>query len=112
MKDDSGLPDLTKVQSTPNDQIEEIVRRESSIARRFNMVARDQKFLISIRRGEGGAFRIVSAAGKKLQRQKRMRCSALSQIDLDGVGFPGSRFVRARDDEIDCETANDTCVSQ
>jgi hypothetical protein len=59
VKDDAGLPNLCKVQAAPNDQIEKIIRCESSAARRVEMIAGDKKFLLSIRGDEGSAFRIV-----------------------------------------------------
>ncbi len=112
MENDPRLPDLSKVKATPHDEIEDIIRRESSIARRFEMIAGHEKFLAPVRRDEASAFRIVSAAAKKLQSQERMRCSALPQIDLDRIGFPLVRVVRARDDKINRETPDDAGVSQ
>ena len=57
MKNDAGLADLAEMQTPPNDQVEKIVRRESAIARRFDMIARDEKFLASVRRSENRTFR-------------------------------------------------------
>ena len=60
---------------------------------------------------KGRVFRIVNAAGKKLQGQERMGRSPFRRL-IDGVGFPGRGVVRASDNKIDRETADDTCVSQ
>ena len=49
---------------------------------------------------------IVAAIGEELQGQERVRCPALSQIHLDGVGLP-SFLVGTDDDEIDREAAED-----
>src|SRR5215813_8859996 len=76
------------------------------------MITGNQKFLVSVRCDKGRAFRIVSATGKKLQSQKRMCSSAFPEIDLDGVGFPWRGVVRAGDDKVYCETADDASISQ
>ena len=59
VKDDAGLADLAEVQPPAHDDVEEIVRREAAIARRFDMIARDEKFLASVGRSEGCTFRVV-----------------------------------------------------
>ena len=112
MENNPCLPDLPEVEAAPNDEIEDIIRRESSIARRFEMIAGDEKFSAPVRRDEGGAFRIVNASGQKLQSQERMSGSTFPQIDLDGVGFPSGGIVRPGDDEIDRETTDYAGVSQ
>src|SRR5437016_3979103 len=76
------------------------------------MIAGHQKFFVSVWRDECRAFRIVSAAGKKLQCQERMGSSAFPEIDLDGIGFPGRGVVRTRDHKINRETANNAGISQ
>ena len=67
MENNPRLSDLPKVEAAPHDEIEDVIRGESSIARRFDMIAGHEKFLAPVRRDKGAAFRIVNAAGKKLQ---------------------------------------------
>ena len=67
---------------------------------------------MSVRRDEGRVFRIVVAAGKKLQGQERMCSSAFPEVDLDGVSFPGRGVVRTSDDKVDRKTADDAGISQ
>src|SRR5690242_15113958 len=76
------------------------------------MIAGHQKFFVSVWRDEYCSFRIVGPAGKKLERQERMCSSAFAEVDLDGIGLPGRRVVRTRDDKIDRETADNAGVSQ
>src|SRR4026207_1474023 len=76
------------------------------------MIAGHQKFFVPVWRDECRAFRIVSAAGKKFQRQKGMCSSAFPEVDLDGVGFPDGGVVRTSDDKIDREAADDASISQ
>src|SRR2546430_7677508 len=49
VKNDARLSDLSEMQTAPNDKIENVVGRESSIARRFEMIARHQKLPATIR---------------------------------------------------------------
>ena len=88
MENDACLPDLSKVQAAPNGEIKKIVRSEPAIARRLEMIASHQKFLVPIRRDKGSAFWIVMAASEKLQSQERMRGSAFPKVDLDCIGLP------------------------
>src|SRR5690242_15900143 len=76
------------------------------------MIAGHQKFFVSVRRNEYRVFRIVSAAGKKLQCQERMRSSAFPEVDLDRIGLPGRGVLRTSDDEVDRETADNAGISQ
>ena len=76
------------------------------------MIAGDKELFVSVWRDKRGAFRIVNAAGKKLQGQERMRSSAFPEIDLNRLGFPRRAIGRASHDKVDRETADDTCVSQ
>ena len=57
VENDPGLLGLTEVQPATDNEIEQIVRRVTSIKRRFEVIARDEKFFLSVRRGEGCAFR-------------------------------------------------------
>ena len=92
MENDSGLLGLTKVQPATDNQIEQIIGRVASIKRRLDVIARDQKFFLSVRRSEGCALRIVGSTGQKLQGEKWMRGAAFAQIDFDRVRLPGLRF--------------------
>ena len=67
MENNPRLTDLSEVQAAPNDEIEDIIRGESFIARRFEMIARHEKFLAPVRRDKGTVFGIVNTAGEKLQ---------------------------------------------
>ena len=88
MKDHAGLPDLAEMQTSPNDQIEKIVRRESAIVRRFDVIAGDEMFLLSVRREERRLFGVIGSTGQELQSEKRMGGAAFAQVDLDRVSFP------------------------
>src|SRR5439155_26902731 len=90
----------------PHDNIEKIVRRQSSIKRRLNVITGNKKLLLSVRRREDRRLRIVCAVCKELERQKRMSGSAFSQIDLDGVRLPFS--VRAHYDKIESKASDDS----
>src|SRR5947207_117195 len=61
MENNPCLPDLSEVEAASNGEIEDIIRGESSIARRFDVIAGDKKFFATVRGDEGGAFRIVNA---------------------------------------------------
>ena len=69
MKYYAGLPGLVEVQVMPHDNVEQVVRSESPIARRLDVIAGYEKFLLAIRSRENASFRIVSSIGKKLQSQ-------------------------------------------
>src|SRR2546428_3742135 len=99
VKHNPGLPRLTEVQAVPHNNVEKIVRRQSSIKRRLNVITGNKELLPSVRRGEDRRFRIVCAVREKLERQKRMSGSAFSQVDLDGVGVPFP-VLRAHYDKI------------
>src|SRR5215831_14515906 len=111
VEDNSCLSNLSEVQAAPNNQIEEIIRGESFIFRRLHVIAGNEKFFVAVWSDKCGAFRIINAAGKKLQGQERMGSSAFPEIDLDGIGFPRPAVVRASDDKVDRETADDAGVS-
>src|SRR5437867_6724378 len=88
MKHHTCLARLTEVQVMPHNDIEKIVRSQSAIARRFDVVASDKKFLLAIRRREDAGLGIVGAIGKKLQGQKWMSGTAFSQVNLDSIRLP------------------------
>jgi hypothetical protein len=50
---------------------------------------------------------IVASVREGLERQERMRCASVSQVDLDGVGPPSLRWA-LRDDEVDPEAPDDS----
>src|SRR6266550_3121537 len=52
------------------------------------MIARHKTFPLAQRRGEDSFVGVISAVGKKLQRQKWVRGSAFAQIDLDRIRLP------------------------
>jgi len=61
------------------------------------VVAGDEALGLAARRPEDAGLRIVGAVGQELQRQKRMRRAALSQIDLNRVYVPRVPLVEDRD---------------
>src|SRR6476660_8319997 len=72
------LAELAKMQVVPHDNIEQVVRSKSPIARRLNMIACYKELLLTIRSREDPSLRIVGSIGKKLQSQKRMSGAAFS----------------------------------
>src|SRR5438874_10670995 len=106
MEHDACLSRLTEVQAVPHNDIEKIVRRQSTITWRFNVIARNKKLLLSVGSSKDCRLRIVSTVGKKLQSQKRMSRPAFSQIDLDGVWLALS--VRAHHDQIQSEASDNS----
>ena len=72
------LAELAKMQVVPHDNIEQVVRSKSPIARRLDVIAGYEKFPLTIRSGENASLRIVSSISKKLQSQKRMSGAAFS----------------------------------
>ena len=75
------------------------------------MIACDEKFFLSVRRSESCALRIIGSAGEELQSKKRMSGAAFAQINLDRIRLPGAAFACARDDKIERETSNHSCVA-
>src|SRR6266513_686892 len=88
MKYHACLSRLIEVQVVPDDNVEEIVRSQSSIMRRLDVIAGDEKLLLSAGSSKDRGLRIVCTVSKKLQSQKGMSRSAFSQIDLDGIWVP------------------------
>ena len=78
VKHHACLAELAKMQVVPHDNIEQVVRSKSPIARRLDVIAGHEKFLPTIRSREDASLRIVSSIGKKLQSQKRMSGAAFS----------------------------------
>ena len=78
VKHHACLAGLAKMQVVPHDNIEQVVRSKSPIARRFDVVAGHKEFLLTIRSREDPSLRIVGSIGKKLQSQKRMSGAAFS----------------------------------
>src|SRR5882762_3951178 len=78
VKHHTCLASLIEVQVVPHDNVEQVVRSKSPIARRLDVIAGYEKFLLSIRIREDASLRIVSSIGKKLQSQKRMSGTAFS----------------------------------
>ena len=68
------------------------------------MVARQEAFLLPIRRGEHRSRGVIDAVGEELERKERMRRRALAQVQLDGVVPPGAAPVADRD-EVDREAS-------
>src|SRR5260370_20639876 len=94
------------MQVVPHDNVEKIVRSQSAITRRFNVIAGNKKLLLSIGSSKDRRLRIVCTVSEKLQSQKGMSCSAFSQIDLDGVRVPFS--IRAHHDKIQSEASDNS----
>ncbi len=69
------------------------------------MIARNEKFLLSVRRSEDRAFRIIGSAGQKLQSEKWMGGAAFAQIDFDGIRLPVRGLAGARYDKIEREAS-------
>src|SRR6476646_2723905 len=72
------LAGLIEMQVVPHDNVEQVVRSKSPIARRLDVVAGYEEFLLTIRSCEDASLRVVSSIGKKLQSQKRMSGAAFS----------------------------------
>src|SRR5206468_11409184 len=102
----ASLSRYTEVQAMTHNYIKKIVRRQSTITWRFNVIARNKKLLLSVGSSKDCRLRIVSTVSKKLQSQKRMSRPAFSQIDLDGVWLPLS--VRAHHDKIQSEASDNS----
>ena len=67
MKSDTRLAGLIKVQIVPHHDVEKIVRNQRSIRRRLDMIAGNEKLLLSIRRSEDPLLRVLGAVCEKLQ---------------------------------------------
>src|SRR6476469_3942026 len=78
VKHHACLAELAKMQVVPHDNIEQVVRSKSPIARRLNVIAGHKELLLTIRSREDPSLGIVSSIGKKLQSQKRMSGAAFS----------------------------------
>src|SRR6478752_9887376 len=78
VKHHACLAELAKMQVMPHDNIEQVVRSKSPIARRLDVIAGYKELLLTIRSGEDASLRVVSSIGKKLQSQKRMCGAAFS----------------------------------
>src|ERR1041384_6929672 len=76
------------MQVVSDDDVEQIVRSKSAIARRFDMIAGYKEFLLAVRSGEDASFGIVGAVSEKLQSQKWVGGAAFSQVNLDRVWLP------------------------
>src|SRR4030095_12512230 len=72
VKHHACLAGLIEMQFVPHDNVEQVVWSKSPVARRFDVIAGYEKFLLTIRSREDASLRIVSSIGKKLQSQKRM----------------------------------------
>src|SRR6478672_3341885 len=78
VKHHACLASLIEMQVVPHDNVEQVVRSKSPIARRLDVIAGYEKFLLTIWSREDSSLRIVSSIGKKLQSQKRMSGAAFS----------------------------------
>jgi hypothetical protein len=78
VKNHACLAELAKMQVMPHDNIEQVVRSKSPIARRLDVIAGYKELLLTIPSGEDASLRVVSSIGKKLQSQKRMCGAAFS----------------------------------
>src|SRR6476620_5391552 len=78
VKHHACLAELAKMQVVPHDNIEQVVRSKSPIARRLNVIAGYKELLLTIRSREDPSLRIVGSIGKKLQSQNRMSGAAFS----------------------------------
>jgi len=67
VKNNACLSGLIKMQIVPHDNVEQVVRGKSTIARRLDMIAGHEEFLLTIRSRKDARLRIVSSIGKKLQ---------------------------------------------
>src|SRR5262245_11848148 len=99
------------MQIVPHDNVKQIVRSKSPIARRLDVIAGYEKFLLTIRRRENTSLWIVSSVGKKLQSQKWMSGAAFSQVNLDCVRLPFAIF-RAHHHKIQRKAADNAFFGQ
>jgi hypothetical protein len=104
------LSRLIEVQAVPHDNIKKVIRSQSSITRRLNVIARNKKLLLSAGSSKDRRLRVVCTVSKKLKSQKGMSRSAFSQIDLDGVWVPFS--VRANHHKIQSEASDNSFFCQ
>ena len=66
------------MQIVSDHNVEQIVRSQSAIARRFDVIAGHKEFLLAIKSSEDAGFGIIGAVSKKLQSQKRISGPAFS----------------------------------
>src|SRR5437764_15467636 len=99
------------MQIVPDHDVEQIVRSKSSIARRFDVIAGYEKFLLAIGSREDASLRIIGTIGEKLQSQKRMSGAAFSQVNLDCVRLPFS-ILGAHHHKIQGETTDNALFRQ
>src|SRR3954468_13382131 len=78
VKHDARLASLIEMQVVPHNDVEQIVRSKSAIARRLDVIASYEKFLLTIRSCEDASLRVVISIGKKLQSQKWVSGAAFS----------------------------------
>src|SRR5215467_5420817 len=72
------LASLTEMQIVSDHDVEQIIRSQSAIARRFDVIAGHKEFLLTVRSREDAGFGIIGAVSEKLQSQKRMSGPAFS----------------------------------
>jgi hypothetical protein len=88
VEDDADLAGLVEVQAVPDHDVEQVVRRERAIKRRFQMIGGDEALLAAARRDEHRPLLVVAAVGQELQREKRVGRAAFAQVDLDRIRGP------------------------
>jgi hypothetical protein len=72
------LAGLIEMQIVPHDDVEQVVRSQSAIARRFHVIAGHKELLLAVRSREDAGSGIIGAVSEKLQSQKRMSGPAFS----------------------------------
>src|SRR5215471_10503822 len=99
------------MQVVSNHNVEQIVRSESAIPRRFDVIAGHKEFLLTVRSREDASFGVVGAVSEKLQSQERMSSAAFSQVNLNRVRLPFS-ILRAHHHKIQGEATNNAFFGQ
>src|SRR5882724_80835 len=111
VKHHACLAGLIEMQVMPNDNVKQVVRSKSPIARRLDVVAGYEEFLLTIRSCEDAYLGIIGAVSEKLQGQKRMSGAAFSQVNLNRVRLPFS-VLRAHHYKIQGEATDNTFFGQ
>ncbi len=109
--DDAGLAGVVEVEAGLADQVHEAFGGEDAVGGRFEVIAGDVGFGLAAGGEVLTAGWVVFAAGEVLQGEVGVGGAALAQIDLDGVGDPGTAS-GAGDDEVEGEAADDAFTSE
>ena len=63
VKNHTCLASLIEMQIVPHNDVEQVVRSKSPVARRLHVIAGYEKFLLTVRSREDASLRIVSSVG-------------------------------------------------